>query len=97
MARSEPRAKVLEPHAAPIDLIHDLKDAMHDLRGGSNISPVEVEVVLTCHPAVKDAAVVGVPDETLGQRVAGFVQLEDDAQSGIVNEILDAARAKLAD
>jgi long-chain acyl-CoA synthetase/feruloyl-CoA synthase len=67
------------------------------IRGGSNISPVEVELVLTGHPAVRDAAVIGVPDETLGQRVAGFVQLEDDAPSGIVNEVLETARTRLAD
>ena len=64
------------------------------VRGGSNISPVEVERVLAAHPAVKDAAVVGVPDETLGQRVAGFVQLET---SQIMNDVLDTARDKLAD
>jgi acyl-CoA synthetase (AMP-forming)/AMP-acid ligase II len=67
------------------------------IRGGSNISPVEVEAVLRAHPAVRDAAVVGTPDTTLGQRVAGFVQLEHDARPGIVNEILGAARTQLAD
>jgi long-chain acyl-CoA synthetase len=45
------------------------------IRGGSNISPVEVEQVLTSHPAVRDAAVIGVPDPELGERVAGFIQL----------------------
>src|SRR5260221_7701167 len=45
------------------------------VRGGSNISPVEVEQVLTSHPAVRDAAVVGVPDPELGGRVAVFIQL----------------------
>ncbi len=39
------------------------------IRGGSNISPVEVERVLAAHPAVIDAAVVGLPDELLGRRV----------------------------
>jgi hypothetical protein len=37
------------------------------IRGGSNISPVEVERVLMAHPAVRDAAVVGVSDPDLGQ------------------------------
>lgn len=66
------------------------------IRGGSNISPAEVEAVLRAHPAVRDAAIVGIPDYTLGQRVAGFVQLVRDGRSDILNEILDAARIHLA-
>jgi acyl-CoA synthetase (AMP-forming)/AMP-acid ligase II len=67
------------------------------IRGGSNISPVEIERVLMAHPAVRDAAVVGLPDPDLGQRVAGFVQLADSAQSGDLNEILAFATERLAD
>ena len=67
------------------------------IRGGSNISPVEVERVLMAHPAVHDAAAVGVPDPDLGQRVAGFVQLADGAQSVDLNEILAFASERLAD
>ncbi len=43
------------------------------VRGGSNVSPAEVESVLSLHPAVKEAAVVGVPDPILGERVMAFV------------------------
>jgi long-chain acyl-CoA synthetase len=67
------------------------------IRGGSNISPVEVERVLMAHPAVRDAAVVGVSDPDLGQRVAGFVQLADRAQSVVLNDILAFATKRLAD
>jgi acyl-CoA synthetase (AMP-forming)/AMP-acid ligase II len=43
------------------------------VRGGANISPAEVEGVLLTHPGVEAAAVFGVPDERLGERVAAVV------------------------
>ncbi|MBW2396429.1 MAG: AMP-binding protein [Deltaproteobacteria bacterium] len=46
------------------------------LRGGANVYPAEVERILQQHPAVSAAAVLGVPDERLGERVVAVVQLE---------------------
>jgi acyl-CoA synthetase (AMP-forming)/AMP-acid ligase II len=46
------------------------------IRGGENISPGEVEEALLSHPAVKDAAVFGVPDEKYGEVVAAAVSLQ---------------------
>jgi cyclohexanecarboxylate-CoA ligase len=48
-----------------------LKDVI--IRGGENVAVAEVEAVLEAHPAVRQAVVVGEPDERLGERVAAFV------------------------
>lgn len=45
------------------------------IRGGENISPAEIEDALLHHPAVASAAVVGLPDEEWGERVAAMVSL----------------------
>jgi len=45
------------------------------IRGGNNIYPTDVEAVLLEHPALQEAAVVGVPHEVLGEDVAAFVVL----------------------
>jgi long-chain acyl-CoA synthetase len=45
------------------------------VRDGENIAPAEIEQTLLLHPAADDAAVVGVPDEVLGERIVGFVKL----------------------
>ncbi len=45
------------------------------ISGGENIYPREVEEALYCHPDVKDAAVIGIPDETWGEAVKAFVVL----------------------
>jgi long-chain acyl-CoA synthetase len=67
------------------------------IRGGTNISPVEVEeALMACHPAVEQAAVVGVPDLVLGQRVYGFVKLAPGTGDTIVSEILGRAATQLA-
>ncbi|KXA90161.1 hypothetical protein AKJ61_01325 [candidate division MSBL1 archaeon SCGC-AAA259B11] len=44
--------------------------------GGENIHPPEVENILTAHPEVKDAAVIGVPDEEWGEKVKAYIHGE---------------------
>lgn len=46
------------------------------VRGGENISSVEVENILAQHPCVREAAVVAMPDPRLGERACAFVVLE---------------------
>jgi long-chain acyl-CoA synthetase len=67
------------------------------IRGGSNISPVEVERVLLSHPLVRDAVVFGIPDPVLGQRVAAVVQLSSGAGNAALGSILKDTRRQLAD
>ena len=62
------------------------------VRGGENISPGEIEEVLLQHPAVKDAAVVGVPDEAWGEGVAAAVVLSAPTP---IAELQDWVKASL--
>jgi long-chain acyl-CoA synthetase len=65
-------------------VIGRLKDMI--IRGGLNVYPREVEEVLHRHPAVSEAAIVGVPDERLGEEVGAAVVLAPGA--GIAPEEL---------
>ena len=67
------------------------------IRGGSNISPVEVERVLLSHPLVREAVVFGIPDPVLGQRVAAVVQLSSGVGDAALGDILKDTRQQLAD
>lgn len=66
------------------------------IRGGYNITPLEVETVLHDHPAVKDAAVVGVPHDVLGEDVAAAVSLRAGAKA-TPEELQAWCRERLAD
>ena len=50
------------------------------IRGGENVYCVEVEGVLYEHPAVSDAAVIGIPDLVLGEQVGAVVQIKAGAE-----------------
>ena len=64
--------------------------------GGENIYPAEIEEVLHEHEAVAEAAVVGVPDETWGERVKAAIVLHDGYDLTAA-EVQDYVDARLAD
>ena len=67
------------------------------IRGGTNISPAEVEqALIAAHPAVEQAAAVGIPDAVLGQRVFGFIKLANGMRDTVVSEILRNVATRLA-
>ena len=65
------------------------------ITSGFNVYPQEVEQVLKSHPAVKDAAVVGIPDDVRGQIVTAFVTLEHQAEWDL-SELMSHCRDHLA-
>ena len=66
------------------------------IRGGSNISPQEVEEVLYQHPAVLEAGVIGIPDAVYGEKVIAFVALRDQF-SATEEQLRDFVRKRIAD
>ena len=56
------------------------------LVGGANVYPAEIEAALDAHPAVRSSAVIGLPDDDLGQRVHALV----DATAPVTEEALRA-------
>jgi acyl-CoA synthetase (AMP-forming)/AMP-acid ligase II len=66
------------------------------ISGGVNIYPAEVEAALHAHPAVADAAVIGVPDSEWGESVKAVVQLRDGAHATAA-ELIAFCAERLAD
>ncbi len=75
----------------------EIRDRLKDviISGGENISTVEVEATLMRHPAVAEAAIVGLPHERWGETPQAFVVLRD-GQAATEQEIIDFARDRLA-
>ena len=72
-----------------------LKDMV--VSGGENVYPAEIEAVLHEHPAVVDAAVIGVPDEKWGEVCAAFVVADSPVSEGELRQhcIVHLARFKV--
>jgi len=75
----------------------EIRDRIKDviISGGENISSVEVEGTLLRHPAIQEAAIVGLPDERWGETPQAFVVLRD-GQTATGDEIIAFARERLA-
>jgi fatty-acyl-CoA synthase len=75
----------------------EIRDRLKDviISGGENISSVEVEGTLLRHPAVQEAAIVGLPHEKWGEAPHAFVVLREGA-SATEEEIIAFARDRLA-
>jgi long-chain acyl-CoA synthetase len=65
------------------------------IRGGFNVYPREVEEVLYAHPAITEAAVIGVPNESHGEEVKAVVALAPGATLG-ADELIAWTRQRLA-
>ena len=65
------------------------------IRGGFNIYPREIEEVLYEHPAVREAAVVGIPDDEYGEEVGAAVALKDGS-SATPDDLRDFVKSQVA-
>ncbi len=65
------------------------------IRGGFNVYPREVEEVLYQHPAVQEAAVIGLPHDSLGEEIGAAVALRS-GQTATPEELRDFVKARLA-
>ena len=74
------------------------RQAFTIIAGGVNIYPREIEDLLVTHPKVGDVAVIGVPNEDLGEEVKAVVELvkDVDPSPAVVAELLEHCRTHLA-
>ena len=74
-----------------------IQDRVKDMvvTGGENVYPREVEDVLFQHPAIADAAVIGVPDDKWGEALKAIVVMRD-GEGAEAEELIDFCRQKLA-
>ena len=67
------------------------------LTSGYRVGPMEIESVLLDHPAVKQAGVVGIPDETRGEAIKAFVQPAVEGSVALRDELKTLVREQLAE
>ena len=77
-----------------VSIVGRKKDVI--LRGGYTIAAGEIEAVLTEHPDITEAAVIGIPDRELGEAIAAFVTLNSGASPRIHEAITTHCKNRLA-
>ncbi len=65
------------------------------ISGGFNVYPGEIEQLIWGHPAIKDCAVIGIPDEKWGEQVTAVVELKDPNDKPDAQEIIELCKKKL--
>ena len=53
------------------------------IRGGENISPVDMEVLISAHPDIEEVAVIGMPDKTFGEKACAYIKPRGDARPAL--------------
>jgi acyl-CoA synthetase (AMP-forming)/AMP-acid ligase II len=65
------------------------------IRGGENIAPAEIELVLSSYPKIEDVAVIGVPDAEFGQQPFAYCVLQK-GQTATSEEVLDFCHSRIS-
>ncbi len=84
---------VLDAEGA-LTIVDRKKDVI--ITGGENVSSIEVEDALHTHPAVAEAAVIGVPHPKWGETVKALVVLDEDHHATTSEELIEHCRTRLA-
>jgi long-chain acyl-CoA synthetase len=76
-----------------VEIVDRIKDII--IRNGHNVYPSDIETVLSAHPAVHLSAVIGIPDDRVGEEVAAVVVLKPGAQA-TADEITAYVKERIA-
>jgi 2,3-dihydroxybenzoate-AMP ligase len=70
--------KAKKDRSGNIQITGRIKDIIN--RGGEKISAIEIENLMSTHPGISETAVIGMPDDVLGERICAYVTLKPDTR-----------------